>query len=338
MAVNIGSNWEISVFEVAAGSASVPRMRSCGGIGRDARAVKFDFISRVFRRGGKGSSRKSAGSSVASRNKRPGRRSLELPAWSRVLLKGLGVVLTLLLLVGALHQAFYSYYTRSKSLFVVRDTDENVRIDTGKTVTPDLIKQFLGIEDGVNLFSINVGEKREELLNAAPSIKDLSIVRYMPDSLEISIIERDPVVRIGLDGRVADDEGVVFVRYKNTSGLPVITQSTGPQKAKPGDRLKEMDLAAVRLAASTFRSECKFRMYSLDSSNARYILLTFPDGRTAKIAWEDMTGFTRKSEQKMIKQYDNLVQCMLLDIGKIHYSWDAQHEGRIFGKRRNFAD
>jgi hypothetical protein len=298
--------------------------------------VNFSQIRRMFGTGGKAAAVKAAkkGSDAKGKGRKTSRRGgRELPLWAVKALRAGGWLLTAFLTVFALYQAFYSYYCRSDSLFVVRDTSEKIKIDTGKTVTPDLVKQFLGISEGVNLFSINVGEKREELLRVAPSIKDISIVRQMPDGLEITIIERDPVVRIGLDGRVADEEGVVFVRYSFTSALPTITRSTGPAKAKPGDRLKGMDLAAVRLAASTFRPECKLRMYEIDSSHDRYLRLTFASGCLAKIAWEGMTEFTRTSERNMIRQYDNLVQCMLLDIGKVHYEWDAQIEGRIYGRR-----
>ncbi len=298
--------------------------------------MKFNYIRRLFGSGGATASVKAAkrGSDTKGNGRRTSRRGgREMPLWAVKALKAGGYVLVVLLMVFGLHQAFYCYYCRSDTLFVVRDTSEKIKIDTGKTVTPDLVKEFLGISEGVNLFAINVGEKREELLRVAPSIKDIAIVRHMPDGLEITIIERDPVVRIGLDGRVADEEGVVFVRHRFTSALPTIMRSTGPAKAKPGDRLTGMDLAAVRLAASTFRPECKLRMYELDSSHDRYLQLTFASGCVAKIAWEGMTEFTKISERKMIRQYDNLVQCMLLDIGKVHYAWDAQIEGRIYGRR-----
>lgn len=302
--------------------------------------MKFEFFKKLIKSEKKPAARKSSGRVAPSRarSKKTSRRSNELPDWGKSLLKaGIYLVLVLGLCFG-LYQAFRSYYFKSSSLFVVKDTDENVVIDTGKTLTPDLIKQFLGIKEGVNLFSINVDEKRKQLMERAPSIKDISIVRHMPDSLKISIIEREPVVRIGLDGRVSDDEGVVFVRYQNTSGLPVITRSTGKTKAKPGDKLQGMDLAAVKLAGSTFRPECKARIYSIDSSKPRYLLLKFPDGREATIAWKDMDECSSTSNKKMILQYDRLISCMESEIGAQHRIFDAQHPGRIYGRSINFVE
>jgi len=283
-----------------------------------------------------GANTKIAASASRSRAARRPKRAKETPFWVKPMLKGVGVLSLVALLVFGLWYAFDAYYFKSTDLFVVKDDQENVIIDTGKTLTPDLIKQILGIKEGMNLFSIPIDEKRIQLMEKAPSIKDIAIIRFMPDKLKISIIEREPIARVEVDGRVVDDEGVVFVRYTRTSGLPIIVGSKEIKKAKPGDRLSGMEMAAVRLANSTFRPECKSRFMSVDSSNARYLLLIFPDSRRARIAWEGMMEPSKKSNRLMIKQYDNLVNAMSNDIGMEFKVFDAQHPGRVFGKSSNF--
>jgi hypothetical protein len=283
-----------------------------------------------------GSGSKKGASATKSRVKRRPRRSKETPFWVKPLLKGVGVLSCIALVIFGLWYAFDAYYFKSTDLFVVKDAQKNVIIDTGKTLTPDLIKQILGIKDGINLFSIPIDEKRVQLMEKAPSIKDIAIVRYMPDKLKISIIERDPIARVEIDGRVVDDEGVVFVRYTRTSGLPIILGSKKIKSAKPGDRLTGMEMAAVRRANSTFRPECKSRFMSVDSSHSRYLLLKFPDSRRSKIAWAGMKEKSAKSKRLMIKQYDNLINAMSNDIGMEFKMFDAQHPGRIFGKSSNF--
>lgn len=267
---------------------------------------------------------------------RRGRRPKEMPFWLKPLLK-LSSVLGAIVLIGyGLWYSFNAYYFKSTDLFVVKDNHSNVIIDTGKTLTPDLIKQILGIADGVNLFSIPINEKRAQLMERAPSIKEISISRLMPDKLKIVIIEREPIACVEVDGRVVDAEGVVFVRYTRTSGLPVITGSQNIKTAKPGDRLNGMEMAAVRLANSIFRPECKARFTAVDSSHPRYLLLTYPDSRRAKIAWQDMIKHNTKSERLMTQQYDNLVSAMNNDVGREFKMFDAQHPSRIFGKTANF--
>ncbi len=277
---------------------------------------------------------KGAAASQSREKRRP--RAKELPFWVKPLLKLVAVSTAIALVAFGLCYSFNTFYFKSTDLFVVKDIQANVIIDTGKTLTPDLIKQILGISDGINLFSIPIDEKRTQLMEKAPSIKEISIVRLMPDRLKISIIEREPIACVEVDGRVVDDEGVVFVRYTRTSGLPVITGSRAVKNAKPGDRLAGMEMAAVRLANSTFRPECQTRFISVDSSNARYLLLTFADSRRSKIAWKDMEMRNPKSERLMVEQYDNLVNAMNNDVGREFKMFDAQHPGRIFGKSANF--
>lgn len=283
-------------------------------------------------------SRASSRSRAGKKTRRPG----GMPEWGKGLLKIGFPLLIVAVVIAGLTFAFHMYYCKSTTLFVVKDTEANIIIDTGRTVTPDLVKMFLGIEEGVNLFSINVNEKRDELLQKAPSIKDISIKRYMPDRLVISIIEREPVARVGMDGQVVDDEGVVFARSsRDACTLPVIckTKIRGKQKKSvPGDKLQGMDMAAVRLAASTFRPDCKSRLHYIDTSKSRYLHLIFPDGREARIAWDDMDKSTVSARKKMILQFDRLIDCMATDVGKLHHLWDAQHPKRIYARPTGFVE
>jgi len=298
--------------------------------------MKWNFFQRIKRlKKGAASQAVKGGSAARGREKRRARPK-EAPFWVKPLLKLAAVLTSIALVVFGMWYAFNTFYFKSTELFVVKDNQANVIIDTGKTLTPDLIKQILGISDGINLFSIPIDAKRAQLMEKAPSIKEISIVRLMPDRLKISIIEREPIACVEVDGRVVDEEGVVFVRYTRTSGLPVITGAGNVKNVKPGDRLDGMEMAAVRLANATFRPECKTRFVAVDSSNARYLLLTFADSRRSKIAWKDMEMRNPKSERLMVEQYDNLVNAMNNDVGREFKMFDAQHPGRIFGKSANF--
>jgi len=232
--------------------------------------------------------------------------------------------------------AFHLYYYETEDLFVVKDDYSNIFIDTGNTLTPDLVREFIGITPGTNLFLIDIDQKRDQLMQKAPSIKEVSIIRPSQATLRISIIEREPIARVMIDGRVVDNEGVVFVRYTRTSGLPIIIGSKIIKETKPGDNLRGMDMAAVMLAESTFRTECRSRFMAVDTSNSRYLLLTFPDSRRAKITWADMESRSEKSKRLMIDQYDKLVNAMNNDIGMQFMMFDAQIPGRIIGRSTNF--
>ncbi len=228
-------------------------------------------------------------------------------------------------------QLFETYYFRSQKLFVLRDLRSNVTITTGKTLTPDLVCEVLGIREGINLFSLKIEQKRKELLEQAPNIRDITIVRRMPDKMNISIIEREPIARVGSNGRVVDEEGVVFIRYAGTGGLPMIKGDDEFAQIKPGDRVRGNEMAAVRLVTNSLRPECRLRMLVLDTTKEDYLLLTMSDHRQAKFAWEGMQDEEKNTETKMQKQFDQLAKSMESEIGRPCQQWDATHPGRIFG-------
>lgn len=225
---------------------------------------------------------------------------------------------------------FTTYYFHSKSLFVLHDLSNNVTINTGKTLTPELICEILGLKEGINLFSVPIEQRRKDLLEQAPNIRDIAIVRRMPDKLTINIVEREPIARVGASGRVVDEEGVVFIRYAGTGGLPMIKGSDMLAQVKPGDRLQGMDWAAVRLVNNTLRPDCRVRLLVVDTSKEDYLFITFFDHRQAKIAWDGMQDQEKNTERRMQRQLDNLAKAMDSEIGRPCQLWDATHPGRIF--------
>lgn len=228
-------------------------------------------------------------------------------------------------------ELFETYYFRSQKLFVLRDLRNNVTITTGKTLTPDLVCEVLGLREGINLFSLKIEQKRQELLEQAPNIRDITIIRRMPDKINITIIEREPIARVGSNGRVVDDEGVVFIRYAGTGGLPMIKGDDEFAQIKPGDRVHGNEMAAVRLVSNSLRPECRLRILVLDTTKEDYLLLTLSDHRQAKFAWDGMQDEEKNTEAKMQKQFDQLAKAMESDIGRPCLQWDATHPGRIFG-------
>ncbi|MFO7937672.1 MAG: FtsQ-type POTRA domain-containing protein [Kiritimatiellia bacterium] len=302
--------------------------------------MRFDFLTPRKKKSAtrKKTSVKSSnrGTSSRSRSKKAGSHSGEMPQWARKLLKIALVFLCVGIFAGAHYYALHMYYRGQGTLFVIEDVAENVIIDTGRAVTPDLVKMFLGITNGVHLFSIDVNDKRDNLLKNRPGIKDITIKRVLPDHMVVTVIERKPVARVGREGEVVDEEGVVFARSsRNTFYLPLICREKVEHKTEspmPGEKLQGMDMAAVMLATSLFRPECNSRIERIDTSSSRYLYLTFDDGREASIAWENMTECTPVSQKKMIQQFDRLISCMETDVGKVHHLWNAQHSDRIYGR------
>ncbi|MEI7899436.1 MAG: FtsQ-type POTRA domain-containing protein [bacterium] len=225
---------------------------------------------------------------------------------------------------------FETYYFRSHTLFVLRDLRNSVTITTGKTLTPELVCEVLGIREGINLFTLKIEQKRQELLEQAPNIRDITIVRRMPDKINITIIEREPIARVSANGRVVDEEGVVFIRYAGTGGLPMIKGDDEFAQIKPGDRVQGNEMAAVRLVNNTLRPVCRLRILVVDTTKEDYLLLTLSDHRQAKFAWDGMQDEKKDTEAKMQKQFDHLEKAMENEMGRGRLMWNAMLPGRIF--------
>lgn len=95
---------------------------------------------------------------------------------------------------------------------------------TGQAVTSDAhLFVALAVEPGLSLFSYNVDEARARLLKL-PAVRDVSIQKFYPATLEIKVSEYKPFARWQIDGEV-----VLIDRNGRNLGVP----SVGYDKALP---------------------------------------------------------------------------------------------------------
>ena len=143
---------------------------------------------------------------------------------------------------------------------VVTDMAEQVSITSGKMVKADVIAENLGLRKGVNLALIDFAEKRRELLSRIPTLRTVSITRRLPNRVEITAEEREPLAKMalrgrrGVTGRVVDVEGMVFPCLRGTQLLPAIVET--PPGTAIGHMLKGRSLAALRLLEACQIKHC----------------------------------------------------------------------------------
>lgn len=80
------------------------------------------------------------------------------------------------------------------------------------------------VPDGEPLARADLDGVRQRL-SAMAAIKTVDVVRAWPDTVEISITERQPIAVVDIDGEIRgmDDEGVLFRDYpKAPAGLPTV--------------------------------------------------------------------------------------------------------------------
>ncbi|MEI7945670.1 MAG: FtsQ-type POTRA domain-containing protein [bacterium] len=257
---------------------------------------------------------------------------VEIPPKFKFALIIFSVILSTLLLCHGGWSAFNYYYFGSSKLFELRNLRHTITVNTGKTLTPEVIYGVLGLKEGENVFELPIEQKRKELMERTANIRDISIVRRMPNKLIITIIEREPIARVGIsgtEGRVVDEEGVVFNRNAGIGALPFIKGADNIAGLKPGDRLHGMAMSAVRLVINAQRPEVRLRLLELDTVREDYLMLTFSDHRQAKFAWDGMDDDEKDTMAKMQAHFDELGTFMESEAGRICLMWDARVQGRI---------
>jgi hypothetical protein len=173
-----------------------------------------------------------------------------------------------------------------------------------------------------------------------PNIRDIKIVRTIPDKVRIEIIERVPAVRvIGAGSKAnpnytADSEGKVFwYPRRDTTLLPIIREAKKETSAA-GSQLSGMSMAALRLLEEAADPEFAIlRIQEVDTFKRDYLFATLGDSSRAKIAWEDMELHTKASRESLRRQLTRLSQAMKSNVAAGTKLWNATDwgvPGRIY--------
>ncbi len=144
--------------------------------------------------------------------------------------KFLRALFVLLLLLGLAGVAFCGVYGARRFLFSGNDRFRlrEIEVRSGgywQDKAPQLAAR-IGVHPGENLFRIDPGELRRRLL-AIPGIEESEVLRILPDTLHLRVIERVPRAVLGNPRSewVVDETGAVIPRLESMSAsvpLPVI--------------------------------------------------------------------------------------------------------------------
>ena len=245
-------------------------------------------------------------------------------------LVAVGVVL---LAAAAAAIAFAYTYLRDvwREQCVIDDVPSQVTVHDGKLVKGDVVADALGLRKGANLAEIDFAKRRADVLARYPAIRDLTVTRHLPNRVEISIEEREPVVRMnvrghkGDTGRVADTDGVVFQCRRGTGLLPTIREEQSPGTAV-GKALKGRALGALRLVEACREPELlELAVLEVDVSKPDYLAATLGrDYSTLKIAWRGMENPNEASREDLVTRLAKVRDAMRSEIGVGAKVWNAR--------------
>jgi len=205
-----------------------------------------------------------------------------------------------------------------------------VNIDVGKVLSPEMIKEYTRITEGVNLFDFNMASVRKDILSRAKNIRNIEIARRFPNEVDIVVTERVPLARLGHHGNlVVDIEGCVFALGSGLTELPVLQGYRGG-RIVPGRRLDGMALPALTLLEVLrydLKDQIDVRLVSVDSTEK--ISVSLHDGRSVDLAWDGMMDGGEASRMNLFSKLGKLVRS-LKDPRPAHF--DSTFNDRIIGR------
>ena len=217
---------------------------------------------------------------------------------------------------------------------ILTDAGEQVEISAGKILPARLFANHFNLTNGVNLAHVPFAELRERLIRDMPNLRDIKIVRTVPNKVRIEVVERVPVVRvIGAGARAnqnytADTEGKVFwYPRRDTTLLPIIREAKKDTSAA-GAKLSGMAMAALRLLEEATDPEFAIlKIQEVDTFKQDYLFATLGDSSRAKIAWEDMESRSKASRESLRRQLTRLSQAMKSNVAAGTKLWNATDWG-----------
>ena len=180
-----------------------------------------------------------------------------------------------------------------------------VRIETGKTITPELIKKKTGLMEGTNMFAVNIRGARDSFMRWFPIVRKMEITRVLPDVVTIKVTERAPIARLGFQWNLyIDEEGYVFGQQARIRNLPVITGSS-VEMFKPGSRLEGPAVAALQLLNTCASDWEGMLIESVELKNPRHLDLRvqYEDVTwNGRLAWDEMGKVSPETETRLVEK------------------------------------
>lgn len=175
-------------------------------------------------------------------------------------------------------------------------TVTNVLIRCDSADLREYVRQQMKLKEGTNLFLIDIAGLQREI-SKTPSVKSVSVYRYLPGTLDVRIGERMPVARLAGPGErdrciVVDDDGVVFVARSRSlaNSLPWI-MGYGQMKLTPGDKMSGLIAHAVKLIETcrTSRAGGAVKIIGVETGDDM-LKARLANGPIVSIAWRDQDG------------------------------------------------
>lgn len=237
----------------------------------------------------------------------------------------------------ALVLVWYAVRTAGQRLFTENSdyTIRTIEVKTGEQLTPDLAREYLnrmGVQEGTNLFAVDITRIRDEFVKKDPSIRGVDIARRLPDRLVVRIDERIPLATIGTLGPLAADrEGQIFRNRWRGRPLPALN-GFRTVSLTPGTKLSRLGIAALQVIEACGSPELGIDVREVDIEQRDYLLLKLGDDKQVKLSWPKMGETTPEATGALRTRLSRLAQVLQTPEGKAAPRLDATYEDRVYAQ------
>jgi cell division protein FtsQ len=194
------------------------------------------------------------------------------------------------------------------SLFLSRNPRfelKNINIRSDGRLPPEFFCERAGLQVGTNLFALNFDVLRKKL-EEVPLVESVSIERKLPDTLNITVIERVAMAQIRWNPRalpfLVDRHGVILPMTRSGQSLPLI-EGLKLEKLRPGDRVERPGISQcldILIAADQLGLGSQVAFNSFD--------IRYPDFVTAVVNSDVTVRFPQHSAKEKLVRLVSVLQ------------------------------
>ncbi|OVE73841.1 hypothetical protein BVX94_02680 [bacterium B17] len=211
-----------------------------------------------------------------------------------------------------------------------RFTIKTLVIKNGGPTVREFITGKKQISEGVNMFSFDIMDVRDEFLSRAPNYRSMEISRHLPDTLIVEVFERVPVVRVGSRSLVADREGYTFVSRSAPPTLPYLRKYDGP--VRPGAQVTGMATAALELLEACDDPRMGIDIKIIEVDKSEYMNVDLVNGKRVKINWDNMGERTEKSAEELHYKLQKLAMVLRSEDSADAKVIDLTYENEVYAQ------
>jgi cell division protein FtsQ len=195
-----------------------------------------------------------------------------------------------------------------------------IAVRTDGTLQRDQILRAGGLQEGLNIFSVNLAQVHDRL-QQLPQIDEVQVERKMPNEIDISITERKPIAWITSEKTVADpfvsdaaflvDARGILMKEKKLLpeylALPLITGCSS-EALVPGKTVDSFEAkAALELLHLTTTSfmQTRFQIREVDVSKGYCLLVTDKNHTRVTFGFDDLEAQMQRLEQFLVYSDDS---------------------------------